>query len=100
ARASRGDRALDDAAGAELSARDRRLAAAADRQGQRDDRRAGQRSARGPQADGEDDEAARKGQVPGAPRPARAEWAGTLRNQEEEDQAQEEDTEVIVWQSS
>src|SRR5207249_3918162 len=90
------------AAGAPLPARDRRLPPAADRDGQRHERPAGEPAAGCPQADGEDDETAREGQDAGAPRPAsRAEWAFALRHEEEEGQAQEiEITEVIVWQSS
>ena len=87
-------------AGAALPARDRRLAAEADRERQRGDRPAGEPAARGPQADGEDDEAARQGQDAGAAGAARrAEWPDALRDEEEEDQAQEaiEITEVIVW---
>ena len=83
-------------------ARDRRLAAQADRGRQRHVRRAGQPAARGPQADGEDDEADGKGQDACASRAAAgAEWPWTLRHQEEEEQAQEvQVTEVTVWQSS
>ena len=59
-------------------------------------------AARGPQADGEDDEADRKGQdARAARRAAGSEWPDALRDQEEEEQAQEvEITEVTVWQSS
>ena len=65
-------------------------------------RRAGQPAARGPQADGEDDEADGKGQDACASRAAAgSEWPRTLRHQEEEEQAQEvQVTEVTVWQSS
>src|SRR5204862_1559002 len=55
-RARRGDHPLDDAAGAGAAARDRRLAAATNREGQRHRRPAGQPAAGGAQADGEDDE--------------------------------------------
>ena len=83
-------------------ARDRRLAAQADRGRQRHVRRAGQPAARGPQADGEDDEAARKGQdARAARRAAGSEWPDALGDEEEEEQAQEvEITEVTVWQSN
>jgi hypothetical protein len=102
ARPGRGDRALDDATGAAHAARDRRLAAQADRGRQRHDRRAGQPAARGAQADGKDDEAARKGQdARAAGSAAGSEWPRRVRDQEEEEQAQEvEITEVTVWQSS
>ena len=65
--ARRGDRALDDAARARAADRDRREAAAADRPRLRHDRRAGQPAARGPQADGEDDEADGAGKMPALP---------------------------------
>ena len=71
ARARRGDRALDDPAGAPFAYRDRRQAANPDRQGLRDDGRAGQPAARGPEADGEDDEADGAGQDAGLSRPSR-----------------------------
>src|SRR5205814_5705251 len=107
ARARRGDRALDDAAGAPAPARDRRLAPAADRARQRHERPAGEPAARGPQADGEDDEAARQGQAACASGHGRAEWAGAagpLGDEEAKVEAQEEVeieiTEVTVWLSS
>src|SRR5581483_10283396 len=56
ARAGRGDHPLDDAARTARAARDRRLAAQADRGRLRHDRRAGEPADRGPEADGEDDE--------------------------------------------
>ena len=56
-RARRGDRALDDAAGAALTDRDRRQAAPADRPGLGRNGGAGQPAPRGAQGDGEDDEA-------------------------------------------
>src|SRR5205814_1776115 len=55
--AGRGDHPFDDGARAGASARDRRLAPAADRGGLGHDGAAGQPAARGSQADGEDDEA-------------------------------------------
>ena len=57
ARARRGDRALDDAAGAEQAASDRRLPQAADRGRQRPDDPGREQAPLRPQADGEDDEA-------------------------------------------
>ena len=62
AQARRGDRPVDDARRAGRPAPDQRLAPAADREGERGHRPAGQPAADGPQADGEDDEAARKRQ--------------------------------------
>ncbi len=57
ARARGGDRALDDAEGAEHAAPDRRLPAQADRRGQRADDPGREQAPLRPQADGEDDEA-------------------------------------------
>ena len=57
ARPRRGDRALDDAAGAPDAARDRRLAPQADRRRQRSDDPGREQAPLCPQADGKDDEA-------------------------------------------
>ena len=67
----RGDHPVHDAEGAEAPARHRRLAAAADRKGQRDDGAAGQPVAERPQADAEDDETAEQGQDARAARDGR-----------------------------
>ena len=62
-----GDRPLDDAAGAPDAAPDRRVAAQADRGGQRHRHPAGEQAALGAEADAEDDEADGEGQDARAP---------------------------------